>query len=62
MYIRSFIKIAPGIQNLIVQGDAHTHGQHHDLLGPLSFLQNEENRLEMNDGNISSSIDVTVET
>jgi hypothetical protein len=25
MYIQSFIKIVPGIQNLIVQGDSHTH-------------------------------------
>jgi hypothetical protein len=48
MYVRSFIKIGPGIQNLMGGGGewSYSYKQEDDLIGLLLFCRNMESRLK----------------
>jgi hypothetical protein len=46
IYISSFIKIGPGIQKLMGEGDTQTHRQHGDLISLLSFFWHKGSRLK----------------
>jgi hypothetical protein len=47
-HIQSLVKIGSGIQKLIGgYTGTQIHRQHGDHISPLSFLQNEESRIEM---------------